>query len=78
MQGDLRDGDHFKFEVLEVRELDLVGSCVWELASDKFGNTEGGREVQGRKRHQGPRWSLIAINEFKFVQSRAASEHGMQ
>ena len=45
-------GDPYKGVAADsLRELDLVGSCVWELASDKFGNTEGGREAEGRKRH---------------------------
>jgi hypothetical protein len=78
MQGALRDGDHFKVEVLEVREVYLAGRGLWESTTDKFGNTKGGREAQGCRRQPWPRWTLIALHELKFVQNRTASEHGVQ
>lgn len=58
--------------------MELLDRDVWKLAGAKFGNAEGGREVQGRRWHLRPWCRLKVITEFKSVQSRAASEQGMQ
>ena len=68
-----------KYEPLEIREVDLVDNGFWKMATAKFGNADVGQEVQGRRWHlPSQRRPIIDVSEYKFVQSGAASQHGVQ